>query len=463
MALVAFAAPPLARYHLHERLARELREQDMEVRTLCLDAPSHTFARCQGDEAALLPESAPDPMNAPIGEFAEHERRRHGLAAGGARGARWQRRTAARLSRLLPSAMRWMEANRPDVVLLHQTRSAEHLLLQFAARETGARVLWTGDGLLPHTLQVDERGLDGEASSLHRRAADYRVVASDPLLLEACLAHTLARVSPSALSRREVVAPPPGSRLRDCLRAVTRSDWLQAGRALTAWRAALPPSHSAARDGAHATALPGVPFVALLLQDPREERVRLDAPDAPPHRVLVRLAAAAARHVDPGLRLAVLAPSPRALAGQLTGLPTAVPVDVVPTAALPEVAATALATITVNHPLATISLLAGTPVVHLGRALFGVPGVATPATDGDLGPALARALHRNHPALRERFLSWLFRHAHVWCSSTLPDHNGLAGFAQAVARRLPGASPESRSGRYRPGPAWPLATEKPGP
>ena len=67
-------------------------------------------------------------------------------------------------------------------------------------------MLWTGDGLLPHTLQVDPGGLDEDASSQRWGARDFRVVAPDPTLLEACLAHALASHDPLGLPRAPVQA-----------------------------------------------------------------------------------------------------------------------------------------------------------------------------------------------------------------------------------------------------------------
>ena len=55
-----------------------------------------------------------------------------------------------------------------------------------------------------------------------------------------------------------------------------------------------------------------------------------------------------------------------------------------------------------NHPLASVALLAGTPVVHTGSALYGLPGVATRAATGELASALPAALARDFPALRQR-------------------------------------------------------------
>ena len=118
-------------------------------------------------------------------------------------------------------------------------------------------------------------------------------------------------------------------------------------------------------------------------------------------------------------------------------------------------AAIAAATITVNHPAAAVALLAGAPVLHMGACLYSVRGIAHAATCADLPAVLAEALRRDHPALRQRFLTWTFRHGHVWCSPTHPDHNGMLGLVQAIETRLPKSAGPSSAG-YRAGPAWPL-------
>ena len=103
-----------------------------------------------------------------------------------------------------------------------------------------------------------------------------------------------------------------------------------------------------------------------------------------------------------------------------------------------------------------MALLAGTPVVHFGRALYGLPGVTTRCRREELPQALHRAMHRDHPTLRARFLTWLFGHGHLWCSPTHPDHNGVLGFVQAIETRLRHRADEAPL-RYRAGPGWPLA------
>ena len=76
----------------------------------------------------------------------------------------------------------------------------------------------------------------------------------------------------------------------------------------------------------------------------------------------------------------------------------------------------------------------GTPVVHLGRAIYGIPGVAVAARASDLADALRAAIADERPSLRERFLTKILRRDHIWCASQSPDRNGLNGLMQRVER-----------------------------
>ncbi|HEX5054143.1 MAG TPA: hypothetical protein VFZ65_20360, partial [Planctomycetota bacterium] len=291
MGSIVFAAPGVDQFHLHERLRRELQQHGHSVDVLSLDPAAHTFWRHQGGATTLLEPRSPDAMRAPLGDLADRECTRRGL--GGESSARRRHRSAIeqRLARLLPTLATWIEAHRPGLVLLHEQRSAEHALVHWAARELGCRVLWTGDGLLPHTLQADERGLDGDAAASQRRPGDYRVVDGDPALLQACLSNVLARTIPAALTRREVVVPTLWARL-GCVWAATAARGAGGARsALFGWRRALPLRSSAPRAPLQ---LPHAPFVTVLLQDDGQARVTLDAVAPPTAGELIRASIAAA-------------------------------------------------------------------------------------------------------------------------------------------------------------------------
>jgi hypothetical protein len=439
MGHIVLGAPGIDRFHLHARLAGSLRARGHRCTLVCTDAAARTFWRHQDPEVADLP-PAPD-GGAPVAPLAELARR----------DAAANERTVARLAALLPRLWHWFTAVRPDLVLLHQDRSADAGLLQFVARAAGCRVLWTGDGLLPHTLQLDEQGLDGDATCCRRSAGEYRVVRGDQELLNACLANALARTTPAALPRRDLKAPPLLARAADVPRVLRQRGLRAAIASMSAWRAARVPDPV---DGGRPWSLPAMPFVAVLLQSACDPRLRLDAGDAPGADALIAAAARAAAALDRALPLVVVAPA------GVARLPVRGPHAVVPAAAAMDAAATAVATITVNHPLAAIALLAGTPVVHTGNALYGVRGVATKAALDTLAPALRDAVDHDHPTLRQRVLTWLFGHGHVWCSGTHPDHNGMLGLVRAVEARLLAPPADVPVLRYRTGPAWPLAVDR---
>lgn len=442
MGSIAMGAPGIGRFHLHERLWRALRQRGHDVTLLCLDPAAHTFWRHQLGPVELPPAAAAAAAGARDAALDDLARR---FAPG--------RRSVRRLRRLLPRLDAWFAARRPELLLLHQDRTADTALLQYVARAHGCRVLWTGDGLLPHTLQLDDTGLDGDASYCRRAASEFRVVRAEPALLESCLAAALARTTPVALPRRHPVVPPLGERLVTAGSLLLRGGPGPAFASLGAWRAALPALDPPATVD---WAAPDRPFVAVLLQPPDDPRLRLDATDPPTAKALVHAAAAATAALDAKLAVIAIAPDGRSVPGALrrSGL------AVTGSAAAPAVLATATAVVTVNHPLACVALLAGTPVVHLGRSLYGVRGVATPATLAELPAALATAVARDHPTLRARFLSWVLRHGHVWCSATCPDHNGVLGLVQALEARLQLPSGAHRALHYRTGPAWPLASER---
>ncbi|MEO6595218.1 MAG: hypothetical protein ABIP94_10745, partial [Planctomycetota bacterium] len=226
--------------------------------------------------------------------------------------------------------------------------------------------------------------------------------------------------------------------------------------ALFGWQQALPPRPAVSTLPID---LPREPFVTVLLQDPDDATVALDAVCPPSAGQLIKASLATAARLDPHLRVVVVAPWRGLLRRELAGLQATEKLHFVPASAAPEAAAMAVATITINHPLASVALLAGTPVLHTGRALYGLRGVTSQVPTAGLPDALPLALAEDHATLRQRFLSWLFGYGHLWCSASHPDHNGLAGFVQAIETRLAERSPTGLLLRYRRGPAWPLAAE----
>jgi len=464
MGHIVFAAPGIDRFHLHERLQRELQSRGHRVSTLLLDPIVHQFWHHQGLPCTLIEAEAAQPMRAPLADLAAVECTRLGLPAGSRRSRRFAQHLEDRLSRWLPGLQRWFELTRPDLVLLHGRRDAEQALVHFVARECGVRLLWTGDGLLPHTMQFDERGLDGDAAASRRTAIDYRNVPNEPSLLQACLANLLGRTTPCALAQREVHAPPLRDRLRLAGRTLLQhrwqpGAWRRARSALDGWRLAtasaeLPP---------FAFQLPDAPFLAVLLQDADDVRVRLDASAPPTSLELVEATVAAAAELGLGdastMHTVVVLPPNGLHRSELRSLVGRERLHMVPAHAAPEAATTAVCTLTINHPLAVAALLAGTPVLHTGRALYGLSGVTHHVPTAQFGTALRSALAAEQPTLRERLLCSLLDQGHLWCSPWQPDHNGLIGLVQTIEARLGKRTPAGSRLRYRKGPAWPLAAE----
>lgn len=431
MGHIVLAPQNLVRFHLHERLLRGLRQRGHRASVLATAPAIRTFWRHHDlDALATLPPAPPPDVD--LGDL---------LATTDSAPSPGLRAIAA-------SLVSWFAAERPDLLVLHQARTPMARLVQFVARRAGCRVLWTGDGLLPHTLQCDDRGLDGEASCGQRPAVDFRVVRGEPELLHACLANVLARAEPFALPRAPVQAPPLRERLSDALTTWRELGGRAALASLSAWQQALPPAAPAPT----ACRLPTTPFVAVLLQADDDPRLRLDAAAPPSASRLLRATAAALRELAIDADLVAVAAGPTSRR-HLAGVPLA------PAAAAPDLAATALATVTINHPLASVALLAGTPVLHIGRALYGVRGVATRTTLATLAADLRQALAHDYPTLRQRFLSWVFGHGHVWCSPDSPDHNGMLGLLHAIEARLAEPVAGSPLLRYRTGPGWPLAAD----
>ncbi len=428
MSHIVFASPAISCYHLQERARRELLRRGHRVTLLCSDAAAQTFWSTQvaGVEAIDLA-AQPGPRQARRGEPASD------------------------------AATRWLEQTRPDLVLFHG-RQPGQAAIERAVRAAHSPALWTGKGLLPHTLQVDPGGLDEDASSQRWGARDFRVVAPDLPLLEACLAHALAGQEPLGLPRAPVRTPPAGRRAADAARAVLAGDVAGAWRAWRGWRAALAPPGLPAPRAIEDPATWTAPFLAVLLQPRADLRTAHGGPA--PHLTdeLLQRSREAADAL--GLSLVVALPEGadgarwrRALSRQPRP-----GVRLLPPQLTAVAAATAAAVVTVNHPLAAVALLAGTPVVHTGRALYHLDGVTRRAAPEALQAAVVDALRRDRPALRRRFLTWLMRYGHVWCSATHPTFNGMLGLIERIERAAR-ASADARAASHRPGPAWPLAAK----
>ncbi|HLU40632.1 MAG TPA: hypothetical protein VK081_14700, partial [Planctomycetota bacterium] len=405
---VLFAFPPIGAYPLLEPLAELAMRRGHRVTVLAGSGADRAFWLAQHLPArALAPGGEPGP-DVPVRELAAVD---HRLAGGrGPVPPRAVRRiggAAAALQQLLTS-------DPPDVLVVPFGRSGVHRLAHFAARRLGIPTVHVGDGMLPGTLLCDSEGIDGDSAIAHRGTADYRMVTARPALLRAAAAAFLGAAGAPCVPRRAPSDPGVPARLWCGLRAL-REGPRAAYAAFRAWRDAVPARGTPAADH---PALPA-PAVAVLLQPANCPRRLLDARPISAAALLdaARIAAAA---VDPLLGVvAVLPDGP--LGERLREAPA--PGAVVGPSSIRSVLATAAAVITVNHPLAGAALLLGRPVVHLGRAVWGVSGVATPSTLGALPEALARALRDERPSLRDRCLTRLLRQDHVWCDRDAPDRN----------------------------------------
>jgi hypothetical protein len=439
MGQILFALPRIGRFHLLDRLARALVARGHEVAVLTGDRVQRDFFAAQDLSVSDLAPGGAPPSGLPLDELAELEAKRRGSRAPAER-----RQLAARAA----AVVRRFDADPPSLLFFHDVRDGLARLVHFAATRAGCRILHTGAGLLPHTMQIDVQGIDGDHSACGRSAIDYRDAPTDDALLGAALAAWIAGIAPQPLIRTPV-APPLWSSVP---RLVARALLGRQGR-YGSWRDGWrrPPARPPAP-----VALPEDPFLVLLLQDPGDARLRLDAPEPPP---LGDLFAAMRRAADQLARdMPVLALAPHeTIPGDLIAIARAHRIEPLPAGAAPQVVPSALACVTINHPLGAGALLAGTPVLHFGRTPWGIPGAAQRASLGSLERDLMTALDDDPRTLRERALTRLLTEDHVWCSADEPDHNGILGLVAAIERRLTHDAPSgSARAAYRAGPVWPL-------
>ncbi len=144
MGHIVFAAPAIARFHLHERVARALRSRGHRVTVLATDPVGFAFYSAQGLSAWQVKSGPSRGLVAPLDSFAEQDCLLRGIAHPT---LSQLTRAVQPLERRLGGLVRFFEVDTPDLVLLHQERGGMHQLLHFLAREFGSRILWTGDGL----------------------------------------------------------------------------------------------------------------------------------------------------------------------------------------------------------------------------------------------------------------------------------------------------------------------------
>ncbi len=461
MGHVVFGFPRIEHFHLYSRVLRRLSEREHKVTVLTPDPVAVEFFHAQDMRVVDIQPTRPRPKetlvsSTPLDEFARIDCMLRGLSMPTQQQIRSARRP---LERVLNGLSLLFEIEPPDLIHMHQGRSGMHRLLHFLARGHGAPVLHTGDGLFPNTMQWDAEGIDGDASFVRHTAQDYRRQAHDEVFLAAALSAWLARAHPPPLGRFGVKRPGLLMRLKACAQAAARRQWRGALGALDAWQSALAPALPRRQDR---PALPKGPYVAVLLQSPRSPRLLLDAPGLLRHAHLIQVARDATRCIGDGISTVAVLPQDL---GHGPGAPVPGLGDdlrdlvFLPASAASLAVSTAMAVVTINHPLGLCAILAGTPVLHLGRTPYGVRGVAQRSSLDLLAEDLGSALERDNPSLRGRFLTRMLKNHHLWCAVQHPDTNGIGGLVlrmeQMMARRPTNPVPI----HYRAGPVWPLSVQ----
>jgi hypothetical protein len=454
MGHVVFAAPTIESIHLHEQLARKLLRREHRLTLLTTDPaeqrcftlhglPGRELRRSRGGEHPRIP----------IEEFAQRDCRLAGLARPG---LAQLRRQVRRLQQHVGGLLRFFETESPDLIVLHRARSGLHRLIHFVAREFGCQILHLGEGFLPGTMQWDDEGVDGDSSTCRRDASFYRHEDRDEGFLASALAAVVGDATPPALPQRTVYAPDLLDRLLCLCESIGRARLVGAVSNLRSWQRMSRPWRTPATAPAR---LPDEPFVAVLLQPPGCPRILLDCVDAPGQARLVCATQAAVWALNSTMPVVVVPPAAGMGRDQLAHLRQRPPgIFLAEPDAAAAAACTAAALVTINHPRAFTGILAGTPVVHLGRSPYAIAGIATSTCLDHLPRDLAAAMRRDHRTLRERFATRMLVHDHVWCNADAPDPNGVRGLVVEIERRLARASRPTDALRYRPGPIWPLAS-----
>jgi len=459
MGHVVFGIPRIEHFHLHSRLLRKLSDREHRVTVLTTDPVAFEFFCAQGMRVVdIRPQWASSSetlaSQAPLDEFARIDC----MLRGQSMPTRHQLRAARKpLARLLPGLTMLFEMEPPDLLYLHQGRTGAHRLLHFLARRHGAPVLHTGEGLLPHTMQWDAEGIDGDASFVRHTSQDYRRQDHDDVFLAAALSAWLARAYPPALGRIGVKRPALLERLKACAQAALRGQWQIAMGGLDAWQRAYTPAFPRRQDQ---PALPLVPYVVVLLQPDHSPRLLLDSAGTVQHDHLVQVARDATRKIGDGIPTVVVLPDNRGHRAMAMRLKEDLrDLIFLPAGAGALAVSTAMAVITVNHPLGLCAVLAGTPVLHLGRAPYGVRGIARRTSLDLLEQDLSTSLTTESPLLRQRFLTRMLRDYHLWCAVHHPDTNGIAGLILKIERMMAQPPGKATPLHYRSGPVWPLSVQ----
>ena len=449
MGHILIGLPEIRHFHLLSRVARKLMTREHRVSVLTSDPIAFEFFCHQGLSCRdLRPGTAAPHQSIPLAKFAEIDCRLAGISSPTKRQVR---RQSERLGGLVNGLLRTFDADSPSIVLLHEARGGAHRMLHYVAQQCGTQVIYTGPGLLPGTMQVDMEGIDGDASYADGSARDYRRASADEEFLAAATAAWLGRAYPPALARTGIAVPPLLNRVLAAFRSCWRGQWTSGLRGTRAWEGAREtwPHREQQRQ------LPSAPYGVVLLQDPADPRLRLDAPAAPTHETLISASADAIRQLDSDAQTLVITPGTSTSPSSRNRWPE--DVQFLPASAGALAVATASVVISVNHPLGIAGILTGTPVLHMGRTPYGVERVSQHTAVQRIAADLARAVEEEHPALRRRFLTKMLRDFHTWCPPSEPDSNGVAGLIQRMEQWMGCPPRKHRPLRYRPGPVWPLA------
>ena len=477
MGHVVVAAPRIADWSLVGTLVRRLLQRGHRAALLCVDPIDAQFYRAQGmPVVSLQPARGATPFDSDlpvdISELVHRDLQLSG-PANPRRAPSFLRRSRARLLRLAPALRRFLELERPDLVMIHGRRDGIVRLLAALASELGGDVLHTGEGVLPGTMQWDPVGVDGDASICRRRTrrGDLDRDVPDRSFLEATTAAVLGGATAPPIAPRQVRTPDFIDRITLAARTLwhTRGDVGEARRAVVAWREAQARS-AAHHDGAGldpelAHDLGAHHHIAFLEQNDDDPRVRLDCDQplgaSPSQTALRATIRAVSRNRQQLGNARIIALPPHGAEPHRSNLSEG---DVLrlPESATSRVLATAIAVITVNDLRAGQALLAGTPVLHFGRAVWAVPPVTTETSidriERDLLDASAgRGSGSDAERLREAFLTRLLAFDHVWCEASQPDPNGVRGLVADIESRIAQRRPADLPLRYRAGPVWPLA------
>lgn len=450
MAHVLLANPRISDFALWDSLARVLLRRGQRLTLLATDAVQARFFAEHGLQVLRVEMRRARRQDDPtLRPHAERDAR-----LGGRAGDSHAIRDAHRvLARVADGMLRTFETLAPDLVITINGRSGTDRLLHDTARVFGIATIHLGDGLIAGTLQRDLDGIDGDRSGRAWLAQQGPQSAEvDRALLDAGLAIALAGAPPQCGPPARAVLPPPRLLSLCTAFARPRAIRLSMKRSLASWEALV---HGGDDEAAATRFAPSrLPHAVVLLQDPTDARLLLDAAPRPPSaREMIDAARAACELIDlPPHVVVVLGHHDSQLARDLADDRD---LEIAPSHCAPSLAATASLVVTINHEAAFAGVLAGTPVLCLGGSRYANDRLGIRADNRELRSAVAIALATRSRAERHLELTTILRDEHLWCDRFRPDPNGLAGLAGWIEAILEKAAPPPPPVHYEPGPTWP--------